>query len=79
MIRDENVVDPDMKQRSQTKQIVNSWQCSSVLPFVDGLRRMKAKGDLQIMYREAGSFSKSDDIGAGQRQIDCGKIHIYHL
>ena len=51
MVYNQNVIYMYMQQRRKNDQIIHSWQSSSVLPFVNRLRRIEPEGCLQVMYR----------------------------
>ena len=61
---------------NQTDKIIHRRQRRSVLPFIDCLRRVKAKRRLYIVYGKACGLSELCDIVAGLYRIDRGKVHF---
>ena len=61
----QNIINADMKQRRKNDQIINSRECSPVLPFVNCLRRIETENYLQVMNGQTGSLPKVHNVGTG--------------
>lgn len=51
MIRHQNIINSHMQQGCQRNKIIDRGECSSILPFVDGLRRIEPERHLQVVNR----------------------------
>ena len=60
----------------QDQSNYQGWKRCSILPFVNGLRRIKSECYLQIMNRKPGSFSQIHNISAGHYQVNRWKVHL---
>ena len=55
--RYQNIINADMKQSRKNDQIIDSWECSPVLPFVNRLRGIETENHLQVVNGQASSLS----------------------
>ena len=60
----------------QDQSNYQGWKRCSILPFVNGLRRIKSECYLQIMNRKPGSFSQIHNISAGHCQVNRWEVHL---
>ena len=78
-LRNQDIINAGVKHYCKDEQIVYRGQCSSVLPFVDGLGRIETENYLQVVNGQACGLSQINNIGAGLRQIDGWNRQPKHL
>jgi hypothetical protein len=78
-LRNQDIINAGVKHYCKDEQIVYRGQCSSVLPFVDGLGRIETENHLQVMNRQTGRLSEFHNIRTGLCRIDNWNGHFLHL
>ena len=68
-----------MKQSRKNDQIVDSRECSPVLPFVNRLRGIETENYLQVVNGQASSLSQIHNVGTGLCQINGWNCQPKHL
>ena len=68
-----------MKQRRKNDQIINSRECSPVLPFVNCLRGIETENHLQVVNGLAGSLPEIHNVGTSLCQINRWNVKLKHL
>ena len=75
----QDIINADMKQSRKNDQIVDSRECSPVLPFVNRLRGIETENHLQVMDGKSCGLAQIHNVGAGPRQIDGWNRQPKHL
>lgn len=73
-IRYQDVLDGYPQKVAEGIKVVDAGQSFPVLPFIDGLRRVKAKVLLQIRDRQSPGDTKGIDVPPGRDHVDGREI-----
>ncbi len=76
--RYEDVIDGHLEEGGQGEKVIHAGKGLTLLPFVDGLRRVKTEVFLDRRNRQAARLPKKDNILAGSHHVDDGKGFAVH-
>ena len=76
--RDHNLIHGDLKQCAEGIKVIDAGQALSLLPFVDGLGRIKAEKLLKIVDGQASLLPQPGDVCAGGHRVDYWKPDLSH-
>ena len=70
VVRDQNLLHGHFQQYPQSVQVIHGGQALALLPFVDGLRLLKAEVGLDVPDGQPPLLAQPEDVGSGGCQVD---------
>lgn len=78
MLGYEDILNSHLKEAAEGIEIVYAGQSLPVLPFINGLRGIKAKKPLEVCHRHAAGDPEGIDISTGGGHVDGGDVRDVH-